>query len=339
MARLFMTGFEAGHLDASYDSIPVTGMSISSTQARTGTYSSLQQNSGAYGRSALAGNPSEVFGRVAIYPTNQNGNGVFLTLQDSAGGNQITFGIVLTTHEIEVRCGAYNGTVIGTSSAAITFNVWNCIEFRLVVDDTAGILTCKINGATEIDETDIDTQATANANVGYVCVGASPANGSYRMWGYWDDVAINDTSGTVNNSWVGRGGIYGLKPSAAGTHTDFTPDSGDNYSRVDDVPPDDDTSYVESDQVGDIDTYALEDLTPTEGAITAVKWIARAKLAEAGTGDFQRVLRHNGADYNGSDLSVDVSYAYFTEILDQAPDSTEWSIAKVNALEAGMELS
>jgi hypothetical protein len=34
-----------------------------------------------------------------------------------------------------------------------------------------------------------------------------------------------------------------------------------------------------------------------------------------------------------------VSYVYYTEILEQAPDATDWDIDKINALEAGVEVS
>jgi hypothetical protein len=217
----------------------------------------------------------------------------------------------------------------------MVLDTWYVLEFHLKIDDVDGEIDTKIDGAIDIDF-DGDTQHTGNA--GIVQVQFSNAASSLPTI-YIDDIAINDTTGGVNDSWIGRGGIYGLVPSGAGTHTDFTPSAGVNYAAVDEVPPDDDTTYVESSTAAHVDTYAITNLIPTSGAISAVQWVARAKLAEAGAGNFQRVLRHDGTDYNGGDLAVDTSYAYFTEIFDQAPDSTDWDITKVNALEAGMEVS
>ena len=106
------------------------------------------------------------------------------------------------------------------------------------------------------------------------------------------------------------------------------------------MPPNDDTDYVQSDTVGHQDSYEMGDIPISGGTVQAVQWLARAKLDASGYGDFQRLLRQGGVDYNGAkDLHPDVSYKYFQEILEKAPDDTEWTEAKVNALEAGMEVS
>lgn len=333
MARIFMTGFEAGSVQI----LDTPGsLSVSTAQARTGSYSLRVSAYSTPGSALLPGNPSEIYGRIGVYHesagTGTDQNLAFVQFRDSAGSQQIS----VCRHHVTGFMQIYRGnTLIATGTIFCPLSTWHCFEIHLKIDNVSGEITTKIDGVEDITFSG-DTQATANANVGQLLF-----DGNYRQSPtlYLDDIAINDTTGTVNNSWIGRGGIYGLVPSGAGTHTDFTPSAGANYAAVDEVPPDDDTTYVESDTVGHKDTYALGDLVPVSGDIQAVQWIARAKLAEAGEGNFQRLIRHDSVDYNGGDLAVDTSYAYFTEIIEKAPDDTDWTIAKVNALEAGMEVS
>lgn len=335
MARIFMTGFEAGSIyvcDWIRDS-----PDIKTTTVRTGANSVYVGSSEGIGNS-LSGSPAEAYFRIGHYYSGASYfASVFFSLYDRDGANQLTFMYNKSTNLIEVRRGDQAGTLLATGSIACPVGSWYLHEIHVVIDDSVGVVQTKVNGVSDIDISSQDTQTSAYAEMTKFLLGLDGIN--KNALGYYDDIAINDTTGPINNSWIGRGGIHGLKPNAAGQYTQFTPSAGDNYAAVDEVPPDDDTTYVESDTVGHKDTYALEDLVPVSGDIQAVQWIARAKLAEAGEGNFQRLIRHDSVDYNGGDLAVDTSYAYFTEIIEKAPDGTDWTIAKVNALEAGMEVS
>lgn len=331
MARIWMSGFEAGHIGV----LAWGNGDISNAQHRTGSYSYYCGNS-ERGNFDLSDDPSEIYVRMGLYPTNWGvtSDHVWCGLYDETGDNLLTF--CFDSGQVVVRRGDEGGTILATGSIAVGINAWSCIEFHAKIDDAAGVVQTKVDGVSDIDFTG-DTKHGSYTGIDHMTLGFDESNSN--TLGYYDDIAINDTTGSDNNSWIGRGGIYGLFPEGAGTHTDFTPSAGDNHDCVDEVPPNDDTDYVESNVVGHQDTYAMDDLVPTDGDIQAVQWIARAKLDAAGSGNFQRALRYDGTDYNGSDLAVDVSYAYFQEILEECPDETAWTIAKVNALEAGMEIS
>jgi hypothetical protein len=66
---------------------------------------------------------------------------------------------------------------------------------------------------------------------------------------FFDDLAINDNTGSFQNSYPGEGKIIHLKPNAAGDSNGFsvqvggTVGSSNNYTRVNEVTPDDATSY------------------------------------------------------------------------------------------------
>lgn len=339
MARLFGTGFEHGTLDV-FETVSGsvgTSFQVSTVQARTGSHAMWVGDRNKYVRQSLVGNPAEVFGRVGFYWT---GNGymsnprVFLGLQDSAGGYQITLQFNESTGVLEVRRGSYSGTLLASGSVAMT-NTWHCYELHVLIDASNGVVQIKRDGVLDIDYAG-NTQATANANVGFLSLGGFITN--RIAYGYWDDIAINDTTGPYNNSWPGRGGFYAAVPSGAGEYTEFTPSSGNNYERVAVIPPDDDTGYVESGTAGHRDLYTTGGIAPTTGTISAVHWWSRARLTDAGEGNVKRLVRHDGTDYASGDKALDTSYKYVGDIMETAPDDTSWSVAKVNALQIGQQV-
>jgi hypothetical protein len=47
---------------------------------------------------------------------------------------------------------------------------------------------------------------------------------------------------------------------------------------------------------------------------------------------------HRGRGRAGGDQVLDTSYRYLSEIMEKAPDETEWTLSKVNALEIGQQV-
>lgn len=335
MARIWMSGLEAGHIDI-FDSF--LGATISAAQARTGTYALNISVSNQYASAALPASLTEIFIRFGMrisYPVLED---MLIILFDNAGDPQISLTLNVTAHTLEVRRGSYTGIVLGRGGE-IHQNRWHCVEFRLVVDDLVGIFQLKVDG-TQVINFSGDTQATVNANV------ASFRFGYYGLAraviGYYDDIAFNDVAGGVNDSWIGRGGIPAIFPTGAGFSTDLQlfPNTGEaNWEDVDEVPPDDDTSYVFDDLIDDHDSYAAGNLTAT-GTVAAVQWLARAKSDLVGAPEIARILRIGGVDYQGADVAIDADYDYYPEILDQDPNAGPgaWTVAAVNGMELGVKI-
>jgi len=335
-----MSGLEAGHIDV-FDSS--TGATISAAQARTGTYSLFVSLLNHFINSAFSASESEIFGRIGVRPNYATtvvpeGNSL-LTLYDSAGGTQITIQLSYYTNTLIVRRGDYNDTIIGIGGI-LHQDRWHCIEFRLLVADAGGRLELKVDGTQVIDFTG-DTKNTANANVLSFRIGSSVLP-TATATGYYDDIAFNDTAGGVNDTWIGRGGIPAIFPTGAGNSTDLQlfPNTGEaNWEDVDEVPPDDDTTYVFDDLIDDHDSYAASNLTAT-GTIAAVQWLARAKSDLVGAPEIARILRIGGVDHQGADIGIDADYDYYPEILDQDPQAGPgaWLVAAVNGMELGVKI-
>ena len=348
MTRLFSAGAEAGSMGV-FDTIGAVA-SVSAVQKRTGAYSFLQNATsigpaaGLLGTVIFAADKTALYFRIGLYLTgvyaSANNYAPVIQLRDNAGDYQCALSIDKMTYLLHVmrRWGSQSGTDLGVTANPVPLNQWCCIEWYIkIADGTDGESIVKIDGTTEFSDLDLDTKYTAVAgarSVGYSERDIGLTTCGVR--GYYDDLAINDTVGAVNNSWIGRGGIYGIVPEGVGTYTDLHAQGHANaWDCISEVPPDD-ADYVYDDTVDQKSTYALTALTPTTGTIDCINVIMRAKLDAAGTGNIARLLRSNGTDSQGADVGLDVSAKTIQEIIETDPSGgAAFTVARVNALEAG----
>ena len=343
MTRVFFTGLEAGSLDI-FDRVSVLSVpTISAVQARTGVYS-MYCFTGEFAESVLgSGAASELFLRIGLYYTGGWGvvdDRTFCTLY-SASVPLLSFQIRQADNVILVRLGDYNGALLA-SGGIVPLNSWSCIELRVLIADVGGIVQVRVDGVQVIDFTG-DTEVgieTIIYKIHWAAPGDAGIPALHSCHGYYDDLAVNNPYGIRNNSWLGLGGIVGLLPDGAGNYTQLTPSAGANWQCVDEVPPDDDASYVENAIINQRDTYRMEDLTITPGKvadIAAVQWLCRAYNTETQGGNFARLIRLGGVNYQGDDIGYDKSYDYHPEIIEVSPATMQnWTGDEVNALEAGV---
>jgi len=333
-----MSGLEAGSLDVF--SRTYSSVAISAAQARTGNYSLYVDYTHDVACIGLGDSYTELFLRIGLYMTGGYGtrDRIFCILTDQMGHDVLTFKVRYTDKVILVLRGDYNDTEIA-SGGIVPTNSWCCIEIHAFIDNTGGIVQVKIDGTLVIDFSG-DTQKDSN-EVLAVLLGDT----SYSLYyapctGYYDDLAINDPSGNVNNSWLGQGGIIGLVPTGAGNYTQLTPSAGANWAAVDEVPPDDGGTYVEEATVNRKDTYKMQDLPVASGfmaSVTAVQWLCRALNTVSGNGNFARLLRIAGVDYQSDDIGYDRDYSYHPEIVETSPATgAAWTESEINNLEVGM---
>jgi len=326
MARLFTTGFEEGdaYVFTGFGGAAPTNYSIITTNVRTGLRA-ISIGSNCFPNITFTAT-SEVYLRFGFRFGGSASDTTILQLQD--GSNiQILLSYICDSGLLRAWRG---NKVTKLAEVFVPWAMrWYCIEVHLLVDNSSGVLQVKVNGELVLDYSG-DTQQSANSTVDTV-VWFGSANGQY-----FDDIAINDTSGSRNNSWIGRGGVYGLVPNGVGNYSEFTPSAGNNYECVDEVPPDGDTSYVESDTVGHKDSYALANLSLTSASIAALVWHVWAKQDVSDGRNVARLLRISGTDYQGADKALTTSYQRLMETIESNPHtSADWTLDDINGLELG----
>ena len=261
--------------------------------------------------------------------------GWFACLLDGAT-EQVTL-CVAANNTLYIARGA---TSVGASIQTVSPNTWYYIEFKVTVADSigAGTAVVRVNGETWITvATGSDLKATTNAYADALRLGNATAG-----YQYFDDLYILDgVAGPVagDNDFLGDVRVDSLLPTGAGSTTAWTPDSSSNYARVNEAAPDE-TSYVSSVTVDQIDTYAMANLATTPAKIWAVQTGLVVRKMDAGSRSIAPVLRGADGDKVGTTRSVGDSYYNYQQVYEQNPLTTpaDWTESSLNAIEMGIKL-
>jgi len=331
--RLWMCGFEQGSTGV-FTSVTGTP-TISTSRLRTGLRSFYTVGAGNYAQKTFSvAGVVEVYSRIAVnFPSDGVGNGYFATFRDSGGTGQITLG-----RDALGKLTVFRGTtLIATGSIVMSLDVFYCIEVYLKIADSGGRVLAKIDGVSDTIDFTGDTKQSTLAEVAMLRLGTS-VPGDYIAC-YFDDVAVNDVSGAVNNTWPGQGGIVALFPSEPGEYDEWTPSTGANWDCVEEAPPSD-ANYVSSATSAKKDSYGMPAM-PGPGVISAVCWWARAKKDGAGDKNFKRLLRIGGTDYESAAVTLSTSIAYYSEILEASPvvPNDPWTVVEVDGMDVGASVA
>jgi hypothetical protein len=255
VAFLWGTGFELNSVDTrefDYGSINIDRLSISTSTKRSGAYALRLNNLGSSNASSVGhlfrtADTTPVYARFyfRLVTAPSSATTPIFALQVSSG--TIRASIRLTTG------GAIqlvdDTTVIGASRQLAT-NVWHRIE--IFADSTNASGSRVITG--RLDGIEFASSSTATlGTIGAVAFGGNLVGSETATGGEWffDDIQINDTSGSVENSWPGEGRIVHARPNAAGDSNTWQTASGGsgsgsstNYEAVNEIYPNDATTYL-----------------------------------------------------------------------------------------------
>ena len=130
-------------------------------------------------------------------------------------------------------------------------------------------------------------------------------------------------------------------PNANGATTQLSGSDGNqtnNYELVDEIPPDDNTSYVYAVADGEFDTYGISNLPSSADTINSVNIVTWASKDGAVINNVEHMLRISSTDYSGSAKSLPVSYDNVSTIFDLSPATADsFTVSEINSLEAGLK--
>jgi hypothetical protein len=344
MALLFFTGFDTyASADIGKEFTSVTGFSgatpgINSSGGRRSGGALYAPNNSASGSSALITLPGSYSTFVAGFAFNASqflADKTFALFKD-AGTAQLELQMN-SDGTIDVT---RNGTVLGTSAAAMSANTYHYIEFKATIHDTTGSYELRLDGVNILSASNVDTKNTANASINSVTLGAPSQNiGSLTTWKY-DDFYVLDTTGSApNNNFLGDVRIDSIYPSADGNYTQWTPSTGStHYTLVDETVPNG-TDYVSNGTTGNKDSYAMGDVPAlTAQTIYGVKVKAAALKDDAGSRTLKVGARSSTTDSVSSAQAITTSQLYYWHILETNPaTSAAWTESAVNSMEALIE--
>lgn len=226
MALLFMDSFDHYTIDEiplKYERWNGNGRStIDVLYGRNGTKGirhHANSGQGYMARSIPARDEIVIGGAMQFHGTAYQPGGFYIGLYEGWGGAtaHIDFRLNATGRIIITR----NGTTLATGTTIMPLDSWVYIEIKVKIHDTAGTIDVHLNGAPEITATGLDTRNGGTSGViNWVMWQLAWADGG--SWVFFDDIYILDTTGTVNNDFLGDVKVSPLYPSGPGSNGGFT---------------------------------------------------------------------------------------------------------------------
>jgi hypothetical protein len=206
------------------------------------------------------------------------------------------------------------GTAHITAAASFINNVWNTFEVRLKLGGGGtGEAEVRVNGVTVGSVVTTLLGPSLETTMAGIHIRNRQNGGTTRV-NYFDDVAVNDITGTINNSWPGEGYTVLRTPHKAGATTQLTndlrtvgPDNADRLGVIDERRPWTDTrnrgprintdlgryehpGFVAPSSVPQKDTYTIKPLPFDAGAINAISVFSHGKSRNGSLSSNVRLL-------------------------------------------------
>src|SRR3990167_5528064 len=244
-ARLWSGGFELGSVTEDVEiNLAASDAAIDTTVVRSGTYSlKIALTSTAARRPnifrAASTNLAHTFFRAYVrfeaWPTAANS---FMM----SGNSDATRQIFVKVDNTGILSLVDEDGSIGSATSALSLNTWYRIELESDVTTAAGSHVIKLY----VDGTEVVGATNRSISLGqdqyYFGGNMQTETHTTGTW-YFDDLAINDTSGSAQTGLPGDGFIVHMYPDSAG---DAAATLG-TFADIDEVTPDDATTFIEVD--------------------------------------------------------------------------------------------
>jgi len=220
------------------------------------------------------------------------------------------------------------GVVLVTGTFAMTTDVWTYLELKVVIHDSVGKIELRINGnpTPDIDFTGDTSDFAADEIDGFKLQGAGQ-NLDY------DDFYLDDSA------FHGDVFVETLVADGAGAAADWTPSAGSNFENVEELPPDDDTTYNESLTVTDKDRFTHGDLPANTNVVLGVQVSVWARKTLAGTRALRTIAYDGTTEGEGVPKFLGTDYVWYSDMFEDHPtDANPWTESEVNSAEFGYKV-
>jgi hypothetical protein len=270
------------------------------------------------------------------------GSGVqrFFGLTDTAGAQCFLLSLTSTG---AIRYANAPGTTTSDSAAGvITASTWYRVEvkFNLGTNTSTGTLEVRVNGVSVLAVTAQNIFASlGGALLRYF--NDQSATADHR---YFDDIVINDTTGTTNNTWMDDVRIDTIQPNGDTAQADWAKSTGTSgFALIDDTlgASDGDGTYLSSNTVGNKSEFDMTSLPSASGSIYALQMRVCAERSGLTARTFRSYLKNSAAVVNGPTLQAfALTYAWnLGGIASTDPNtSAPWTDSGVGSVKLGLEL-
>lgn len=249
MARIWTGGAKLGDLTMEWDSIAGAAMSVDATIFRSGASGWSIKCSG-----LTSGTRSGVF-----KTTNTTANGtrfyrfyVRFTTLPSAENTFASVAVSATVPHANlsidnsgvVRIRQAGGAAVGVTTTLTTGTTWYLVLVKYVIGAN-NLITVSVNGVTLVTDSTMNDQNALGLYLGGNLNTEAQTAGTW----YFDDVGVNDATGTAETSYPGDASVIRLLPNAAGDFAEGalggSVPAATGWESVDDTTPNDGTDFWE----------------------------------------------------------------------------------------------
>ena len=220
--------------------------------------------------------------------------------------------------------------IIGTCSGlGILPSTWNYLEIKCTFDSVVGSVQVRNNGVEVFSQSGINTDPANSSLCNAVALGGAASFPFPAL--RFDDYYINDTNGTQDNDFEGEILIDTFVPKGNATPLDWTPTAGTNYECVDNVPPDETTTYVSSSTSGHIDAYLGENYIRSIINIHFVRTVNFAQKTGAGAANIKHRISSNSVAVSSDPITLTNDFLYSSVLWEKNPDgNVAWTPATIS---------
>lgn len=309
-----------------------TAAVISSTKAKTGTYSYRHQTTANPTGMTITSTAQLRAGFWLNHAgISNNSNSELFRIYRAAGGSP--HAVIWDQNDALIRIAIGGANVASASLASTNINrndTWMHIGITFYAHASAGYLSVYVDGVQVLTYT-----GNTSGNVDSIYFGGQ----GWNISAYFDDFYVDDTTGESDAAPSAKRFLFSLV-NAAGADAQFTPSAGSNYQNVDDSgAPDSDTTYNAALSAALKDTFNTADITmPADHVIRAAIIIAVVKRTDAGTASQIKLHSYDGATYqSGTAQTPTTSYNTIFERQPLQPDATAWNEVDFEAMQYGYE--
>lgn len=366
MARLLWLPFDMNSTTALVEFNATQNLTIQSTVARSayaGRVNSLSSGAAKHCRVNLATSASNgpffkrMYFRWDTFPSIEVRFWVFSG--STTIGSSVIYYLTIDSSGV-IRLYDEDGQIGSAASSVVTGRFYR-IETQYDRTGSAGahVVNARINGVQFAGASDRSLSAG-----GFIWFCGMNLNNEANTAGdaYMDDGAVNNNSGSFQNSWCGEGTIAVMLPDSDGdnhgltTQTGGTAGAANNFTRVQEMPPNDATSFNGDNTVSNTDDYNLAASPAALGSTDTINAVAvgvraAGSAASANASYVVRCKASSGGTVEESSASTPASTGWATHgttttltpklTMYDLPgaSTTAWTKADLDTTQVGVRIS
>lgn len=273
---------------------------------------------------------------------NDGQDDIFLAQYDNLAGSITTRFRLYKNGVAGLSILTSGGSLLAASENNVIFPAeWNYIEIKVLPGQTQPHqIIVKVNGCVIIN---------AEVNLG----------GSFNRYGFranyfggWegtgaggqdmtriDDLYWCDLTGGEFDDFIGDVVIEDIRPNGDGGPNGLTGVGiiGDHYQAVDEQSPDNDTTYLMTDQLNEVERFNCTDLPDDVIDVLAVGVYVRARRDGTGYRTFRAQVELNDVVLEGDDKFTSTGYQEQGSVFTTKPGGGLWTVADVNNVQIGFK--